>query len=205
MAHLFQYNMQTLKERAKVYIHESPCSSEDEEEPREGNGGGSGNKAGPSRSPHGSNSHIPPTTTLKNLQQLSQDAHNTQDNHLSALNSVNPSQLTFRHRPNNNLARTGKVAVIRDMAAITYANPAAVWCLYLLTCHSFEAMIYFLYTERITFAPIGSDPRRELPAEARAGDWRTARPPSPSAKSIYRLADKVTSFARVWRPVIHWL
>ena len=58
-------------------------------------------------------------------------------------------------------------------------------------------MIYFLYTGKITFAPLSSDQREHLPVEARAGDWSAARLPSPSAKSIYRLADKVTSFTRV--------
>ena len=58
-------------------------------------------------------------------------------------------------------------------------------------------MLCFLYTGEIDFAPFSSDPRRELPAEARIGDWNAARLPSPSAKSIYRLADKVISLARV--------
>ncbi|KAF9649996.1 hypothetical protein BDM02DRAFT_1687210 [Thelephora ganbajun] len=51
-------------------------------------------------------------------------------------------------------------------------------------------MVYFLYTGNIGFAPLSSDPRHELPAEARSGDWGTVRLPHPSAKSIYRLADK---------------
>jgi len=55
-------------------------------------------------------------------------------------------------------------------------------------------MIHFLYTGEITFAPFSSDPFHALPAEARTGDWVTGSPPSPSAKSIYRLADKVTGF-----------
>ena len=52
-------------------------------------------------------------------------------------------------------------------------------------------MLYFLYTGEIKFAPISSDSRPELLAQARTGDWTTERLPSPSAKSIYRLADKV--------------
>ena len=51
-------------------------------------------------------------------------------------------------------------------------------------------MIHFLYTGKITFSPFSSDPRHALPAEARTGDWVTGRLPSPSAKSIYLLADK---------------
>ena len=56
---------------------------------------------------------------------------------------------------------------------------------------SFEAMLYFLYTNEIRFAPFSSD--HELPAQAKVGDWSTGKLPSPSAKSIYRLADKVIS------------
>ena len=58
-------------------------------------------------------------------------------------------------------------------------------------------MIYFLYTGNITFAPFTSDQRYEIPAEARVGDWNLARIPCPSAKSIYRLADKVTEFTHL--------
>jgi len=61
-------------------------------------------------------------------------------------------------------------------------------------------MLYFLYTGQIEFAPFSS--RQELPAQARIGDWSTGKPPSPSAKSVYRLADKVTSLPCVWCP---WL
>ena len=68
--------------------------------------------------------------------------------------------------------------------------------------HSFEAMLYFLYTGEIEFAPLSSDPRHELPAQARIGDWNTRKLPSPSAKSVYRLADKVTNLSCVWFP---WL
>jgi hypothetical protein len=57
-------------------------------------------------------------------------------------------------------------------------------------------MIYFLYTGKIAFAPYSSDPHYDIPAEARAGDWNAARLPYPSAKSIYRLADKVINVAR---------
>jgi hypothetical protein len=58
-------------------------------------------------------------------------------------------------------------------------------------------MLYFLYTGEITFAPFSSDPRQKLSAQTRTGDWRTRRPPSPSAKSVYRLADKVTGIPYV--------
>ena len=69
-----------------------------------------------------------------------------------------------------------------------------------LTCPSFEAMIHYLYTGEVTFAPFYSDPRHEIPAEARRGGWNAEKPPSPSAKSVYRLADKVTGFTHVRYP-----
>jgi len=64
-------------------------------------------------------------------------------------------------------------------------------------------MLCFLYTGEIKFAPFSSDPRRELPAQARTGDWSTGRLPSPSAKSIYRLADMVTTLALFGVPDAH--
>jgi len=63
------------------------------------------------------------------------------------------------------------------------------------THHRFEAMLYFLYTGEISFAPYFSDP-----AQTRTGDWTIAKLPSPSAKSIYRLADMVTSLVCLRRP-----
>jgi len=60
-------------------------------------------------------------------------------------------------------------------------------------------MLCFLYTGEIKFAPFRSD-LREIPVQEKTGDWGTGRLPSPSAKSIYRLADKVTTLACVWRP-----
>ena len=70
----------------------------------------------------------------------------------------------------------------------------------LLTGRRFEAMLYLLYTGEIQFALFNSDPGHDLPAQARAGDWSTGKLPSTSAKSIYRLADKVTNFTSVWCP-----
>ena len=87
----------------------------------------------------------------------------------------------------------GKVAVIRDTAAVTYAKPVVNRSPFLTRCCSFEAMLYFLYTEEIKFAPFRSDPDHQLPAQERTGDWNAERLPSPSAKSVYRLADMVTS------------
>ncbi|KAF9779859.1 hypothetical protein BJ322DRAFT_1113175 [Thelephora terrestris] len=75
------------------------------------------------------------------------------------------------HSASDDPPRMGKVAIVRDTGAVT-----------------FEALLYFLFTDEINFAPLSSDPRHE-PAQARVGDWSAGKPPSPSAKSIYRLAD----------------
>ena len=88
----------------------------------------------------------------------------------------------------------GKVAIIPDMGAVTYVQYGF---LPVKPCSSlahprFEALLHYLYTGEIKFAPLSSDPRQELSAETRTGDWSAGRLPSPSAKSIYRLADKVT-------------
>ena len=87
----------------------------------------------------------------------------------------------------------GKVAIIRDTAAATYAKPIVDLSSFLTCCCSFEAMLYFLYTGEIKLAPFRSYTGHRLPAQERAGDWNATILPSPSAKSIYRLADMVTS------------
>lgn len=103
-------------------------------------------------------------------------------------------------RSDEGLARLGKVAIIRDMAAVTYVKPAVHRSPRLTYC-SLEAMIYFLYTSKITFAPLSSDIRYEVLPEDRVGDWNLAKTPCPSAKSIYRLADKVSNPSRA-RPLL---
>ena len=99
----------------------------------------------------------------------------------------------------------GMFAIIGNTAAVTYAKPVANQSSYLTRRCSFEAMLYFLYTGEISFAPFSSDPRCQLTAQERTGDWGTARPPRPSAKSIYRLADMVTSLACAWCSTSHQL
>ncbi|KAF9779863.1 hypothetical protein BJ322DRAFT_346975 [Thelephora terrestris] len=81
--------------------------------------------------------------------------------------------------------RMGKVVVIRDVGALT-----------------FEALLFFLYTDDIRFATFSSDPSGEL-AHERAGDWSTGKLPSPSAKSIYRLADKYNMSTLKERAMTH--
>ncbi|KAF9779860.1 hypothetical protein BJ322DRAFT_1086930 [Thelephora terrestris] len=133
--------------------------SEDEEKPREDGATKSPlikDKPELPQCPEGPSSQAPPTSS-EDLRQPLQDTNEGE----------------VDHQPSSGLIRMGKVAVIRDMAALT-----------------FEAMIYFLYTGKITFAPFSSDSCYGIPAESKPGDWRIPRLPSPSAKSIYRLADK---------------
>jgi len=106
------------------------------------------------------------------------------------------------HRSNDNLTRMGKVAIIRDMGAVTCVLRFSTTDspILLFGCR-FEALLYFLYTGEINFARLSSDPCHNLTAQARTGDWSIGKLPSPSAKSIYRLADKVTSpTSCVWCP-----
>jgi len=119
-----------------------------------------------------------------------------QQNDRSTLFPVGDSDILIEstHRSNDKPTRTGKVAIIRDMGAVTCVE----YSLFLtnspvlLVDRSFGAMIRFLYTGEIEFAPFTSDPRHKLLVQTSTGDWSTGRLPSPSAKSIYRLADKVT-------------
>ncbi|KAF9650003.1 hypothetical protein BDM02DRAFT_1689338 [Thelephora ganbajun] len=131
----------------------SSCFEENEEEPRED-----------------SNDNSP---RLEDALDPQTSQTTTSDNPPPHPSSAETSEAQTNHRVNDNLIRAGKVAIIRDVAAVT-----------------FEAMLYFLYTGDIKFAPLSSDPRHELPAQARAGDWSAGKLPLPSAKSIYRLADK---------------
>ncbi|KAF9779832.1 hypothetical protein BJ322DRAFT_1167035 [Thelephora terrestris] len=75
--------------------------------------------------------------------------------------------------------RMGRVAIVRDIAAVT-----------------FEALIYYLYTGEVIFAPFSSDPRRELTTEPRTGNWKAAKPPSPQGDASYSfLASTCDDFA----------
>ena len=61
----------------------------------------------------------------------------------------------------------------------------------LLVCNRFQAMLRYLYTDEIEFAPWGSAGRRETRALEKISESYGI--PKPSPKSVYRLADKVTS------------
>lgn len=56
-------------------------------------------------------------------------------------------------------------------------------------CDRFQALLRYLYTNEIEFAPWGSAERRK--ARAHGEITESYEPPKPSPKSIYRLADKV--------------
>jgi hypothetical protein len=57
-------------------------------------------------------------------------------------------------------------------------------------CHRFQALLRYLYTNEIEFAPWGSTERRKARALERTSESYGI--PKPSPKSIYRLVDKVT-------------
>ena len=109
------------------------------------------------------------------------------------------------YSPDNKYSRMGKVAIIRDMGAVTYVQYGFTHSesRFSFTNHSYEAFLYFLYTGEMNFAPLSSDPRYPPPAQSRAGDWSMGRLPSPSAKSVYRLADKVAGPGFILTLVTH--
>jgi len=88
-------------------------------------------------------------------------------------------------------AHVGKVVVIEDVAFITYAGPPSSHACAKVTCNRFQAMLRYLYTDEIEFAPWGSAERREARALEKISESYGI--PRPSPKSVYRLADKVTS------------
>ena len=88
-------------------------------------------------------------------------------------------------------AHVGKVVVIEDVAFVTYVGPPSSHACTKITCNSFQAMLRYLYTDEIEFAPWGSMERREARALEKTSESYGI--PKPSPKSVYRLADKVTS------------
>ena len=88
-------------------------------------------------------------------------------------------------------ARIGKVAVIEDVAFVTYVGLPSPYACIKITFNGFQAMLRYLYTEEIEFAPWDSAERREARALEKISESYGI--PKPSPKSVYRLADKVTS------------
>ena len=89
-------------------------------------------------------------------------------------------------------AHVGKVVVIEDVAFVTYVRPPSPYaCTTKITCTRFQAMLRYLYTDEIEFAPWGSTERRKARALEEISESYGI--PKPSPKSVYRLAEKVTS------------
>ena len=79
------------------------------------------------------------------------------------------------------LPRLGRTIVIRDAAFVTYVSSLEKHRS-LLTFRRFRAVLEYLYTREFEF---------ETPNRAGARSDYSSGAPIPSAKSIYRLADKV--------------
>lgn len=69
-----------------------------------------------------------------------------------------------------------------------------------IICDRFQALLRYLYTDEIEFAPWGSTERRE--ARALEEISNSYGIPKPSPKSVYRLADKVMS-SRLFSDNLH--
>ena len=88
-------------------------------------------------------------------------------------------------------AHVGKVVVIEDVAFVTYVSLPSTYARTKYICNRFQAVLRYLYTDEIEFAPWGSAERHKARAlEKISGSYEI---PKPSPKSVYRLADKVTS------------
>ena len=88
-------------------------------------------------------------------------------------------------------AHVGKVFVIEDVAFVTYVGFLSSHVCTKTACNRFQAMLRYLYTNEIEFAPWGSVERRKTHAFERISESYGI--PRPSPKSVYRLADMVTS------------
>jgi len=88
-------------------------------------------------------------------------------------------------------SHVGKVVVIEDVAFVTYVPSSSSRECTKITCNRFQAMLRYLYTDEIEFAPWGSVERRKARALEKISESYGI--PKPSPKSVYRLADKVTS------------
>jgi hypothetical protein len=58
-------------------------------------------------------------------------------------------------------------------------------------CTSLEAFVYYLYTGKISFAHLSSQPENREDSSQRSDDITLITTPRCSPKSMYRLADKV--------------
>ena len=89
------------------------------------------------------------------------------------------------------LGRHGKVVVIRGISYLTSVRMLFPSVLALLTdLGRFQAIVMYLYTDEIDFAPFGSKANRELRKPELLSTAEDTIP-RPSPKSIYRVADMV--------------
>ena len=88
-------------------------------------------------------------------------------------------------------SHVGKVVVIEDVAFVTYVGFPSIYACTKITCNRFQAMLRYLYTDEIEFAPWGSTERRKARTLEKISESYGI--PKPSPKSVYRLANKVTS------------
>ena len=92
----------------------------------------------------------------------------------------------------NELDRQGKVVVLRGVSYLTSVRNY-YHSLYLLTDSGrFQALVMYLYTGEIDFAPFGSKANRELRTPELLSTAEDTIP-RPSPKSIYRIADMVSA------------
>ena len=88
-------------------------------------------------------------------------------------------------------SHVGKVVVIDDVAFVTYVGLLSPYSRTKITCNRFQAVLRYLYTDEIEFAPWGSTERRKARTLEKISESYGI--PKPSPKSVYRLANKVTS------------
>ena len=90
----------------------------------------------------------------------------------------------------NELTRQGNVVTLRCVSYLTSVRHHSRRHTFRRNLYSFQAIVMYLYTNEIDFAPFGSKGNRELRIpEIMSEEADTI--PRPSPKSIYRIADMV--------------
>lgn len=94
------------------YLSDSDLEDDELEEPRSDQNPGSGTTA----------NEVP-----ENPSRASQDPSGVENLNMSALNPIQLHDIrtNLQHRPSNGSIRMGKIAIVRDMAAVTYVDPVA--------------------------------------------------------------------------------
>ena len=132
----------------------------------------------------------PATSSLELVTIEKQDAKSKESSDIISVSDVDS---LFSEPPDtkdeSNTAHVGKVVVIEDVAFVTYVTcPLQAHALRMICCR-FQALLRYLYTDEIEFAPWGSAERRKARALETVSEPYGI--PKPSPKSIYRLAEKV--------------